>query len=231
MKTLRIVILSTLICTCFTSLYTQTDCRPYVPQEEGSTWIIDHFSGKDKKISSSVFNLKEVVTEGDVITYRINTKSLDKKGKEDFESEYEATCKNGVFFINMEFMLSNMNLEAYKDMDMTMDASDLEFPDFANPSPGPLNDADMNMQISGPLPMNIDVLLYDRECLGTETITTPAGTFDCIKVSQNSKINMVITMETSSIEWYAENIGLVRSESYNRRGKLTSYSELKSITN
>ena len=37
---------------------------------------------------------------------------------------------------------------------------------------------------------------------------------------------MIMNIEGSSKEWYAEGVGVVRSESYNKNGKLTGYSEL-----
>jgi hypothetical protein len=37
---------------------------------------------------------------------------------------------------------------------------------------------------------------------------------------------MMVRMKNNSKEWYAENVGMVRSETYNKRGKLMGYSEL-----
>ena len=40
---------------------------------------------------------------------------------------------------------------------------------------------------------------------------------------------MMIRIKNKSKEWYAEDVGMVRSETYNKRGKLMGYSELTKI--
>ena len=60
-------------------------------------------------------------------------------------------------------------------------------------------------------------------------MTCPAGTFDCIQLSQKVALKMGINIEAYSKEWYAEDIGMVRSESYTKNGKLTGYSLLTKL--
>jgi hypothetical protein len=62
-----------------------------------------------------------------------------------------------------------------------------------------------------------------------EDVTTPAGTFNCVKISYDIETKTFMTMRASGIEWYAKDVGVVRSESYNGKGKLTGYSVLNDI--
>ena len=39
----------------------------------------------------------------------------------------------------------------------------------------------------------------------------------------------IVKIEGSSTEWYSEGIGMVRSESFNAKGKLTGYSVLTKL--
>lgn len=65
---------------------------------------------------------------------------------------------------------------------------------------------------------------------GRETLTTPAGTFECIKVSYRVKIKMFLFSETTYVtEWYAENIGLVKSIEMDKNKKTRSIKTLVSI--
>ena len=78
----------------------------------------------------------------------------------------------------------------------------------------------------------IKINLWETKILGRETITVPAGTFDCLKVSylQRTSAGGNI-MKIYCTEWYAEGIGEVRSEmSDSKGGKPVGVSELKSIT-
>ena len=54
---------------------------------------------------------------------------------------------------------------------------------------------------------------------------------DTFKILQISVVEMdIVKTETSSIDWYALGFGIVKSEYYNKRGKLTGLSEITSFT-
>lgn len=56
--------------------------------------------------------------------------------------------------------------------------------------------------------------------MGEEKVSTTAGKFDCIKISYLNRTKIVLKTETVRVtEWYAEGIGLVKSESYNTKGE------------
>lgn len=64
-----------------------------------------------------------------------------------------------------------------------------------------------------------------------ESITTDAGTFDCFKVeSESSTKVMLTTTKVTMTAWYAKNVGVVRSEVYDKKGNVTSKQELVSLT-
>ena len=56
--------------------------------------------------------------------------------------------------------------------------------------------------------------------MGEVKVSTTAGKFDCIKISYLKRTKIVLKTETVRVtEWYAEGIGLVKSESYNTKGE------------
>lgn len=60
-----------------------------------------------------------------------------------------------------------------------------------------------------------------------EEITTPAGTFDCYKVeSETSSKVMLQTTKVNTTSWYAKNVGAVRTETYDKKGKVQTVMEL-----
>lgn len=66
--------------------------------------------------------------------------------------------------------------------------------------------------------------------LGHEEITTPAGTFNCAKISYISKVNMGPQSEKiNTTAWFAPGIGLVKEEG-RIRGELVSEQTLTSIS-
>lgn len=63
----------------------------------------------------------------------------------------------------------------------------------------------------------------DRKITRTEKLQTPAGTFDCFVMEETvtTKVLMVKEVE-KTISWYAYGIGVVKEETYDKKGKLTS---------
>jgi hypothetical protein len=62
-------------------------------------------------------------------------------------------------------------------------------------------------------------------------MTTPAGTFSCYKMSSTIETKTMFTMVAKSTDWVAKKVGTVRSETYDKTGKLISYMVLTSMKN
>jgi len=119
----------------------------------------------------------------------------------------------------MNLFFDQKRLEAYKDMDIQVDAEYLEFP--SNMKKGDeLKDGIMTVTVSTSVMTiaNIKVEISERLVDGIEKITTPAGTFTCTKISYNvfTKVGFV-KVSTNVTEWYAKGVGIVKSESYNKK--------------
>ncbi|MEQ9168598.1 MAG: hypothetical protein RLO12_20235, partial [Fulvivirga sp.] len=87
-----------------------------------------------------------------------------------------------------------------------------------------LNDASLKM--SGSIPFKMEVNIVNRKVEGKESITTPAGTFECYKITYTINTKSIMSMETTGADWIAKEIGMVKSENYNKNGKLQGYSLL-----
>jgi hypothetical protein len=68
--------------------------------------------------------------------------------------------------------------------------------------------------------------------VGKESITTPAGTYDCYKITSDiatqTQMGIKMNINVSSIEWITSKLGVVKSESYNKNDKLMGYTILSS---
>jgi hypothetical protein len=217
----------------FNFSFAQTDCKPYVPTEKGTTWELTNYTGKGKVTGKTSYEVVDKTVDGNTITFTIKSKSFDKKDKLIFDGEFEAKCVDGVFDIDMDFKMDGNQLKQYKDMDIEIDASKLEIPSLDADTGTQLADGSLTINTGSDSPisftMNIDIT--DRKVESRETLTTPAGDYDCLVITQNISTKMIVRVKASSKEWYAENIGLVRSESYNRKGKLIGYSVLTKFEN
>ena len=107
-------------------------------------------------------------------------------------------------------------------MEMEITGTDIEIPN--NLSVGQeLADAHVMIKIDmGGMSMKVNVDQENRKVEKQETITTPAGTYDCLVVYSETKSKMMMAKQTFPTRvWLAEGIGMVKQETYNKSGKMT----------
>lgn len=226
---MKYLITCLLLISSFNILSAQIDCKPYIPTTVGTTWELTNYTDKGKVTGRIEYELVDKVVNGNDITFSIKTTTYDKKDEAIFTSSYDARCRDGKFALDMAFMMDGNSMQAYQNMDVSIDASDFEIPSMDATSGTELPDGTLKVGIAGPIAMNMTVFVTDRKVEKKETITTPAGTFPCLVFSQSVSTKMVVNVNAVSKEWYAEKTGLVRSESYNKNGKLLGYSELTKL--
>lgn len=213
------------------TLFAQTECKPYIPVSEGTTWEITNYSGKGKETGKVSYTLEKKVETGNSATFTIASTSYDSKGKESYSNKFEAYCIDGKFKFDMAFKLDGAAMASYENMDVDVDATEFEIPSMDAAAGTELEDGSLTVNVgsNGMAMFKMTVLITDRKVEAKEKLTTPAGTFDCLRLSQQISTKMMVKIEGASKEWYAEEVGMVRSESYNKNDKLTGYSELTKL--
>jgi len=229
MKTLSKITASWLIIMGLNQVYAQ-DCVPYYPVKEGIVREMASYDKKDKLTGTTIQTVKEIKTTGNITEWTIGTVSKDDKGKELSAGDLHMTCEAGIFKMDMRNFVDDETLKAYEDMEVTMDATDLDFP--GDLSVGQtLKDGSITIKISsqGMSMMTMVVKIYDRKVEAIEDITTPAGTFSCYKMTSTIESKTMFTIIAKTTDWMAKNVGSVRSETYDKDGKLTGYMVLTSM--
>ena len=78
-------------------------------------------------------------------------------------------------------------------------------------------------------PLTYKLVVSERKVLRRETITVPAGTFDCIVVSENKlETGPGHNRYVTNVTWYSKGVGYVRHDTY-IKGKLDTSEILNSI--
>lgn len=224
MKTV-ILLLFSVFFVSYSSL-SQNACKAYYPFEEGVKFEITNYSKKGKK--EGAVNYEVTSIENNVAI--IKTVIFDQKGKEITTTEHEIACEGNSISIDFKSMINPDMFKQYKDMEMDITGTNIELPNDLKVGQS-LKDANMNMAIDmGGIKMNMSVKMINRKVDKKESVTTPAGTFECFALSYDSEMKMGMKMTFKFKEWIAEGVGVVRNESYNKNGKLMGYSELTSFT-
>lgn len=211
------------------SIKAQDDCSKYYPMTEGSSFEYTNYSKKGKVDGVTNYTVSSVTSEGSATKATLDFKLSDKKGKELFTTNYSFTCEDNIVKIDYQSLFPAAMMQQYSEMDLEMDISgtDIEIPN--NLTVGEdLSDANVTiaMNMSG-IKMNISVDQTNRKVLRKESVTTSAGTFDCMVLTETTKTKtMGATIEMNSRLWLAEGVGMIKQESYKKNGDLMSKTEL-----
>jgi len=226
--------LITLVAICLTIFFAraQSDCSKFYPFKEGAKTQLTMYNAKGKTQGMVEYHIHDISTNGDATIANMSMTLTDHKGNEMKGTEYEATCKNGVVSIDFKSLMNPSLMAAYGDqMDYEVTGTNLDLPNDLTVGQS-LPDAEIivTMSMSG-MNFNMSTLITDREVLGIESVTTPAGTFDCYIITQSMHIkSMAANQKRTTKQWIAEGVGVVKSEDYNKKGKLDGTSVLTSFT-
>jgi hypothetical protein len=197
------------------------DCPMFYPDRENTQMEYKQYDKKGGLTGSSVQKITSIKKSATSTEVAIVSMSFDAKGKNIGSANLKARCEGGIFYIDMSNYLNQQSTDAYKDMEMSVEGGNLEMPSGMKAGEA-LKDGDLKMSFSsgGVTVMNMSVSITNRKVEAVESLTTPAGTFECYKISYDIATKMMISVKMKGIEWYAKGVGLVKSETYGKDGKL-----------
>jgi hypothetical protein len=229
MKKIFLLLFAGIVLLMSGNLFSQS-CELYFQMKEGSTMKIANFNSKSKLSGTTeiIINERKEIAGGVSIQMTQNYKDIKENS---YSSELLVECINDIIYLDMVDFLSPDAMVAYEGMEMEISADRLPFPSNAKPG-DQLEDGVISMLVrnEGVNILNIVVQVYERKVVSEEIIETPAGPFSCLKIKYNMLSQFgFVKLNMSVVEWFNKDFGTVRSESYNKKGKLTGYTELQEI--
>jgi hypothetical protein len=230
MKTKSLLVLFFLI--GIISLTAQDNCSKFYPMTEGVSMEYTNYNKKGKVEGISSYKVTETNTVGNTTNATMAINLKDEKGKEIYSTDYKLSCTGNMVTLDYESLLPSDMMNQYGDMDIEISGNDIEIPNDLRVGQN-LNDANVTMKIgmSG-INMNIAVDMLNRKVEKKESVTTPAGTYDCYVVySENQSKMMMANQVYPSRVWLAEGLGMVKQETYKKNGDLMSSTLLTAYSN
>ncbi len=221
------------LCFLFTLQLVAQDCD-FLILNEGATLEYTQFDKKGKETSKSTHNTENISNQAGKVTALIKMTTSTGDQEETFSSEYKVSCTDGMIAIDMIRFFDSNQISSYNSDDFTveMQGDILEFPNKMDVGTN-LNDGSITVKVfNNDLKIvTVTMDITNRKIIANESITTKAGTFNCIKLSYDfeSKIGF-IKVKGSGVEWHSADKAIVKSESYNKKGKLTGSQELTRIS-
>jgi len=227
------LIVAGIIISLLMPLLNAQDCRMYFPDKVGSMREMKFYDQKNKMTSIARQEILDKKVSGSDVTIKVKSTNYTAEESEVYSAELEFACEGGVFKFDMQNFLDPNTMSSYKEMGMEITGDNLAYP--TNLKTGDvLPDGNIKMVVKNNeiTLLTVTVTITGRKVEAKENVTTEAGTFSCYKIRYNttSKVGF-ITVNTSVVEWIAEGVGVVRNETFNKKGKLTGYSVLTKFSN
>lgn len=197
--------------------------------KEGVQLEYTNYDKKGKVSSTNTQKITRLENSADTLIAIIDMSGVDEKGKETFKnSSFPLKCYKGTIYMDLRSLVPpQQNSKQSADMQIEISGSDLMFPPDMKTGQA-LPDAEMGIKMSlGSLNlMNTKYYIKNRKVEGEETITVPAGTYKCMKISYDFEYKLMGTRTIHTMYWYSPSVGMVRSISYDKKGNEDSKTEL-----
>lgn len=160
------------------------------------------------------------------VTSNFQTTVKDKNGNVMDQGQGTMKCLHGNLSVDMKQSMPSGSLSQFKNMRVKADQAYLVYPstmDVGQSLPDATSHMEMYKKETGKRFATIDYTVSDRKVAGKEQIKTPAGSWDCLKITSNMtmriKIGIGIPMRFKVTEWFAPGFGIVKTVDYNKKGK------------
>lgn len=201
----------------------------FFPTKEGTVLTYQSFDKKGKESSGVKYTIKNVKGSGDHMDITYEIEALDAKEEMVYVDEVTIQQRGNKMYFDMSNFVNKAAFQQEGEMPATVEitGNSMEIP--VNAEAGQtLPDASVIMAMKmGFINMKMSATITNRKVEGWEDITVKAGTFNCCKFSSDVNATIMgINVKTKNTDWYTKGIGAVKTESYDKNGKLQSTTEL-----
>jgi len=199
------------------------DCAAFFPFEKGAAMEYTFYDSKGKLSNVSSQKVVIIDDEGAAgMTAQVEVVMTDKNGKEQTKGNYKATCKNNTLLMDITAIVPQMT-QAFSSLEMQISGDQLQLPSKLTAGQT-LPDAHMEIKAGsgGVNLMKITIDITERKVEGKESITTALGTYEAYKITYVTNTKTLMSKSFRSTGWYAPKIGLIKQETYDKKGSLDS---------
>ena len=205
------------------------NCSSSAVMTEGTVLEYSIYDKKNKLEITSLQKIVSVENEGTGLKATREVGIYDVKGGNILNSNASFICKDGVYSQDITGIF-NDNLPGADEL--VFEGDKVAYPE--NMKVGDqLADATVSskIEVEGATEISMSkASVFNRKVESKETLTTAAGTFECyvIAFDWTSKVAFV-KVTGSSKEWYSPDVGVVKTEKFNKRGKYTGKTVLTKL--
>ena len=215
-------------------------CNKLVFFQPGAEIKTRSYDATGKLMGSQVTKIKEVKNEGGMSVAYVEASDTITFDKHITNMKYNYKCDGKSIYFDLASLLHSTAPEG----NTSFEGSVMEYP-IAITAGQTLPDATgtMKMEKNGKT-TTMKYHYKDRKVTGMENVTTPAGTWNCFRITNGVDVevdfpgmsdkakkmmaNMTNQMKSTGITWFSPDLGIVKMELY-QNGKLVSKNEIVSV--
>jgi hypothetical protein len=198
------------------------------------------YDATGRELGSQLVKILNIKNEGGMTVAYVTSSDTSKPGKQVINMKYSYKCNGKSIFLD----LASMMRPTAEKQQATFEASVIEYPIAVSAGQTlPETTGTMTMGKDG-RKTTMKYHYKDRKVEGKEAVTTPAGSWTCYKITNRVEVEMDIPgmdertkkmmvemtnkMKTTSITWFAPDLGVVKMEMY-QNGKLQMKNQIVTI--
>ncbi|MDD2244898.1 MAG: hypothetical protein PHR13_09850 [Dysgonamonadaceae bacterium] len=204
----------------------------YFPSE-GTVLTYHNLDKKGKIESKIVYKVESVKQSGENAEVTYFVESYGKKDELVFKDRITFKKEGDKLFFDMSNFVNKGAFQQNGEIPATVEieGNSLEVP--INGTAGQsLPDANMTIASDmGFVKLKMTTNIVNRKVDDIEDLTVPAGTFNCMKISGDVSGKILgMNMSGKSVQWYSSGIGMVKSETYDKKGELSGSMVLVAVS-
>lgn len=202
------------------------DCKNYYYLQNNKTIEMTIYNKKGEASAKQVYKVSDYKNSGGSSTANVASEMFDKNGKSITKSASTVKCTGGVMMMDMKMSMPQGG-QQYGTSDAKAENVYIEYPATMNAGDN-LKDGHMEIETDNKgMKQTITMDVTNRKVEGKEKITTPAGTWDCYKITNGTKMKIKtmgigIPMNMDVTEWFAPGFGIVKTQSKYGETMITS---------
>ncbi len=228
----KITLSLTLFVLCFAfNLKAQSDnCNGYFAFEKGTKLDITFYDKKDKTTSVGKYEVISNEQKDGATVISFKNETYDKKGELITSGNYDITCKDGQIYADVRNIAVDM-MPANTNAQVEITGDKLVYPPTLSEGQQlPDVESEVKSSTGGMTLLTVKMKLTNRKVAGFETVETPAGKFECVKITYDSEMKMGImgTKKQQMTEYLAKGLGVIKSET-REKGKRVYWHQITKL--
>ncbi len=229
----HLTIATTLLITC-SEKTTAQDCKTYYYMTNNAEVQMTLYDAKGKINGVQTWKITNAKKATAGFESTVNANFTDGKGAAIATSTGTYKCSGGK-------LMADIRMSIPQDQAQKIDAGAAQVTDAFIEYPSRLSegmslpDASFSMEANtSGVPSATEFGIKNRKVAGKETITSEAGSWEAYKITYDAviKIKMAgigIPMNMKTTEWFVPDFGIVKTETFNKKGKLIGSSLLTKL--